>query len=169
MLYTAVKAGKPAAIRYPRGAGPGAQMPGTLKEIEIGKAELVHGTGEEPVCIWALGDMIPVALRAAGLLSEKKIAASVVNPRFIRPLDEDMLAGQVKHAKVLVTIENGVVKNGFGSLVTDAAVRHNFPGKILKCGWPDEFIPQGTPDILLQKYGLTARSVASGIEAALGK
>lgn len=169
MLCTAVKLGKPAAIRYPRGAGPGAQMPAALREIEIGRAELLKGSTSEPVCIWALGDMIPAAMRATDLLSEKKIGASVVNPRFIRPLDEDMIAEQAKHAKVLVTIENGVVKNGFGSIVADAASRQNFRGKVLKFGWPDEFIPQGAPDILLQKYGLTARAVATAVEAVLGK
>ena len=171
MISTAVGIGKPVAIRYPRGIGTGKVVPENFSEIPIGSAEVVREGVE--VQIWALGDMIPLAEKTADLLKAKEINAGVVNSRFIRPLDLELIETQVKTAKVFVTIENGVVSSGFGSGIEEVLIAYGFAGRVLKFGWPDEFIPHGKSDLLMQKYGLTASEisefVANSLAIALAK
>lgn len=167
MLFTAVNLGRPAAIRYPRGVGPGKAIPEERRKLEIGKAEVLKGGEAEPVWIWALGDMLPAAFEAAALLAAKGISAGVVNARFIKPLDTGLVLAQAENAKVFVTLENGVVRGGFGSLLADVLALGGFKGKVLKHGWPDEFVPQGTSDILFKQFGLTGAAVAKAVESAL--
>jgi 1-deoxy-D-xylulose-5-phosphate synthase len=167
MLYSATKWDKPVVIRYPRGHGTGASIPNEFTELEIGKAEVMSGAdaaGVEPtVWIWALGDMVPLALAAAGLLKERGIAAGVVNARFIRPLDEGLLKTQCANAETIATIENGVLTGGFGSGIEDSLSSSGWSGRVVKFGWPDEFIPHGKSEKLMAEYGLTAEAIADRI------
>jgi 1-deoxy-D-xylulose-5-phosphate synthase len=100
MLKTAFDCGKPAVIRYPRGTGPGHEVPETFETLEIGKAEVLRQG--KTVQFWALGDMLPLAESCADQLREKGIEAGVVNPRFIKPLDEALLKQQAAEARVIV-------------------------------------------------------------------
>ncbi len=170
MLRAAVHLGRPVAIRYPRGAGPGVPVPEPMPEMEIGKAAVVQTPADGrtgPVWIWALGDMLPIAAQAASLLQKRGIAAGVVNARFVRPLDEGLLSAQAHGAAAVATLENGVARGGFGSEVEETLVRDRFAGRILRFGWPDEFVVQGKLDALLDRYGLTPAAVAQTIAAAL--
>jgi len=165
MLFTAVNIGKPVAIRYPRGKGSGKVMPDEFTDLQIGSAEVMR-EGKE-VQIWALGDMIPLAEKTADFLKEKGIAVGVVNSRFIRPLDVELIEKQAKTASVFVTIENGVVSSGFGSGIEEVLLAYGFKGRVLKFGWPDEFIPHGKSELLMHKYGLVADEISSFIANSL--
>jgi 1-deoxy-D-xylulose-5-phosphate synthase len=165
MLATAFSAEKPVIIRYPRGTGPGTPVPEKTDTLEIGKAEVLKSG--HAVQIWALGDMIPIAEEAAGILAKKNIEAGIVNPRFIRPLDTDLLKKQAADAKVFITMENGTVAGGFGSSIQEFLASSGFGGRVIPFGWPDQFVPHGSVDILRKDFGLTAKSVANAVEAGL--
>ncbi|MDP6809523.1 MAG: 1-deoxy-D-xylulose-5-phosphate synthase [Kiritimatiellia bacterium] len=165
MLKTAFDCGKPVAIRYPRGTGPGCDVPESFETLPIGKAEVLRAGG--PVQIWALGDMIPLAEVCADRLHEKGIEIGIVNPRFIKPLDEDLLKQQAATATVIVTIENGVLTGGFGDGVAEVMRGAGFTGTVLPFGWPDDFVTHGTPAKLMEAHGLTAEAIVARIRALL--
>jgi 1-deoxy-D-xylulose-5-phosphate synthase len=168
LLYSAIKWDKPVVIRYPRGAGPGAALPESFSEVEMGKAEVLSPAMDCDVWIWALGDMLPLAEEAVTLLAEKNIRAGVVNALFIRPLDTQLLENQCSSAKLIATIENGVLAGGFGSAVAESLGRMGFHGPALHFGWPDQFIPHGKSEDLMEEFGLTGRAIARKISSALG-
>ena len=164
MLYTATRAQRPVVIRYPRGAGPGKTVPPKPEEIGIGRAEVVQTTHKgKGVWFWALGDMVQVAQRAADLLVERGTPAGVVNARFVRPLDEALLSEQEPNADVIVTLENGIVKGGFGTGIEEFLAEKGAGHKVIKFGWPDEFIPHGASDSLMADFGLTAEAIAEKV------
>lgn len=163
LLFSALRWEAPAAIRYPRGAGTGVPMPGTFEEIKPGKAEVIR-EGRE-IQIWALGDMVVVAEAAAELLQAQGLTAGVVNARFIRPMDTQLLGEQQAEARLVVTLENGVLSGGFGSGVEDFLSRNGSHGTVLKFGWPDEFVPHGKPRELMEQYGLTPQAIARAVSS----
>lgn len=165
MMVTAAGWSRPVVIRYPRGCGPGAPFSADVPLLELGRAEVLEPG--RAVQIWALGDMIPVAAQAAAALRKDGIEAGVVNARFVKPLDEALLARQAGEARLFVTLENGVRTGGFGSLVEDALGRLAFRGGVLRFGWPDEFVPHGAGAALMDRYGLTAGAVARAVTARL--
>ena len=166
MLYTALRLGGPAVIRYPRGGGPGVRVPAAFTDIPVGKAEVLRPGGG--VQMWALGDMLPLAQEASDLLArEHGTKAGIVNARFIRPLDESLLREQAADARLFVTLENGVLAGGFGSYVEEVIRGKGFGGRVLKFGWPDEFIPHGSQEKLMDRYGLTPPAIADAVSGAL--
>jgi len=165
MLKTAFDCGKPAVIRYPRGTGPGHEVPETFEALEIGKAEVLREG--KTVQFWALGDMLSLAETCAEQLSEKGIEAGIVNPRFIKPLDKDLLKQQASEARVIVTMENGVLTGGFGDGVAEALRDASFSGTVLRFGWPDAFVPHGAPAKLMETHGLTVEAVVERIKPFL--
>ena len=166
MLYTSVYSGKPCFIRYPRGKGEGVKMKEFPQKLEIGKAEVLsEGTD---VAIWALGNMVGVAKKVAEILKEKGISAGVVNARFAKPLDENLLREQAGKAKIVATLEDHSVRGGFGSAVAEFASENNMGIHIEIIGWKDEFIPHGSSvGVLREMYGLTPEAVAERIGLAL--
>jgi 1-deoxy-D-xylulose-5-phosphate synthase len=165
MLETAFDYGKPVVIRYPRGTGPGLAVPDTFESLPIGKAEVLRpGT---TVQIWALGDMLPIAKEVADRLAEQGIETGIVNPRFIKPLDTVLLGEQAATARVIVTLENGVISGGFGSGVVSALCEAGLVIPVITCGWPDEFVPHGATDKLRELHGLTPASIVARITTAL--
>jgi len=165
MLFTAVGLKGPAIIRYPRGSGPGVAVPQDFESLAVGRAESVREGGD--VQIWALGDMNVLAEQTADMLAQRDVQAGVVNARFVRPLDHSLLGRQAK-ARVVVTLENGVVSGGFGCAVEELLLSQRFAGRVLKFGWPDRFLPQGSPEELMEEFGLTPRFIAAAVEQALG-
>jgi 1-deoxy-D-xylulose-5-phosphate synthase len=161
MLYTATRLGKPVAMRYPRGFARRMPVPESFHEMEVGKAEILR-PGRD-IQIWALGDMVATAENTCDILKSRGLDAGVVNARFVRPLDEKLLAEQAAQARLFVTIENGMASGGFGSGVEEALVAKGFKGNILRFGWPDQFIPHGTSDVLMEKCGLTSKAIADSI------
>lgn len=167
MLFTATRAARPAVIRYPRGAGPGVPPRPEPQMLQIGAAEVLSEGGE--VWLWALGDMIPTALQAAAALRARGVAAGVVNARFVRPLDTALLDRQRRGARLFATLENGVARGGFGSEVEEWLIGHGFGGRVLRFGWPDEFVPHGAPELLAERCGLSAEAVARTVWELLAR
>jgi 1-deoxy-D-xylulose-5-phosphate synthase len=158
MLFTAVEHPGPIALRYPRGRGVGVAFSSTLRQLPIGKAEVLR-EGED-LLILALGASVYPALDAAKGLEKQGFSATVVNARFVKPLDEHLiLTLAAKHGRVL-TVEENVLAGGFGSAVLELlADRDLFGLTVKRCGIPDVFVEHGTQDILRKKYGLDATGI----------
>ena len=165
MLYTAVQHSGPIALRYPRGQGVGVAFSSTLQKVPVGRAEVLR-EGED-LLILALGASVYPALAAAAMLEEQGFSATVVNARFIKPLDEDLiLTLAARHGRVL-TVEENVLAGGFGSAVLELLVDHELSVAVKRLGIPDTFVEHGSPAILRQKYGLDAEGILQGALAAL--
>jgi len=160
MMLTAALHPGPSAIRYPRGTGPG----GTVKEkpqaIPLGRGVVVQ-EGED-VAILGLGALLPVARDLARALEGQGYSAAVINPRFIKPLDRELLARCAQRAMAVVTFEDGVLMGGFGSAVMEALSEMGIDKPVVRIGWPDRFIEHGKVDQLRARYGIST-------EAALEK
>ncbi len=167
MLWTMANHEKgPIAIRYPRGNGPGVTPKEQPKLLEIGKAEVIsEGTD---VLLIGLGGMFEMAERAKKQLEAKGLSVALVNPRWIKPLDEDCIAGLAKKVKVVCTFEDHVLRNGFGCGVIELLSDNGVATPVVRIGWPDEFIEHGTPAGLRLKHGLTAEHAVDLVMAKLG-
>jgi len=166
MLSSAVQWQRPVMIRYPRGGGSGVPLPAAYDEIPLGRAEVLQ-EGRE-VQLWALGDMIPLARQVAKRLAAQGLQAGIVNPRFIVPLDGDLLSRHAATARCIATFENGVVTGGFGSRVNEVLAEVGYRGACLRFGWPAQFVPQGPPAVISERFGLTESAIAEKIMQALG-
>lgn len=156
MLYTGYQYNGPSAVRYPRGTGPGTNVNKIMKQIPLGKADIRHkGTD---IAILAFGSMVEPAL-AAG----KKLNATVVNMRFVKPLDEKLVFEMAKQHDLLVTIEENVVAGGAGSAINELLVGMNNPPTILNLGLPDKFVEHGARDVLLHDCGLDEEGIIASI------
>ena len=161
MLYTGYLYEGPASVRYPRGKGPGVSVEKTLTALPLGKAEIRHqGKG---VAILAWGSMVTPALVVG-----KQIGATVVNMRFVKPLDEQLLLDLAKSHDVLVTIEENVLSGGAGSAVNNYLQAQRILMPVLNIGLPDRFVEQGTREELLAICGLDAKGIAEKIESFCG-
>ena len=165
MLYSAIQWKRPVAIRYPRGSCPGFISPDQFEEVPLGRAHVLREGWE--IQIWALGDMLPLAIATADRLVTKGYSVGVVNARFVAPLDEDLVLSQARLARAFVTIENGVVTGGFGSAVAECLADAGYQGRVIRNGWPKEFVPHGSPSILEEKHGLTPDAIAARVVNAL--
>jgi len=161
MLYSATQWKCPVVIRYPRGVSPGFVSPEQFEEIPVGKARVLREGWE--IQIWALGDMIPMAIATADRLVTKGYSVGVVNGRFVAPLDRDLIASQARLARAFVTLENGVADGGFGSAVTECLSDIGYQSRVIRNGWPAEFVPHGSPAILMEMHGLTPGAIAARV------
>jgi len=166
MLYSATRWKRPVVIRYPRGGCPGFVMPERFEEMPCGTARVVREGWE--VQIWALGDMLPLAAGTADILSARGFSTGIVDARFVVPLDEEMLSAQSGKARCFLTLENGVSAGGFGSGLEEFLVGRGYGGRIVRGGWPREFLPHGAPSILMKNHGLTPEALADRVSHALG-
>ena len=166
MLRTmADHSGGPVAIRYPRGSGPGAVPKAEPVLLEVGKAEVLRDGGE--VALFGLGNFCQVALETADLLGARGIRASVINPRWIKPLDTRTVESFARGSRLICTLEDHVVSGGFGSAVAEHLSERGITTPLLRVGWPDRFIEHGSVPILRKTYGMTAEAVAARILRAL--
>jgi 1-deoxy-D-xylulose-5-phosphate synthase len=156
MMYTAMLHDGPAAIRYPRGAGPGARVKAQPRALAIGVAEVVQDGHE--VAIFGLGAMLPEAGRLASMLEREGFSAAVINPRFAKPIDRACVAEYGRHCGLVVTLEDHVLAGGFGSAVLETLNNLELTTPVVRVGWPDQFIEQGKVELLREKYGLTAEA-----------
>lgn len=163
MLYTAINyKGGPIAMRYPRGSAIGVQMKAGFDEIPIGKAEKLK-VGDDAALL-AVGSMVNYSLKAAEKLASEEIICDVINMRFIKPLDTDMLdhvAG--KHSKI-VTLEESSLVGGFGSSVLEYFNEKNYKNDILRIGIPDHFIEHGTQKELHQLLKMDPESIVERVK-----
>ncbi len=144
----------PIAVRYPRGAGVGAKPKDKPRLLEIGKGELVQDGRD--VALVGLGFLFDLALEARDKLEDRGLSVALVNPRFIKPLDEELLKSVARRCKVVCTFEDHVLKNGFGTSVIELLHDAGIDTPVERIGWPDEFIEHGKVDILRKKHGITS-------------
>ncbi len=159
MLFTATRYKRgPIALRYPRGNVFGVET-GKMKQIEIGKSETLR-TGND-IAILAIGNMVHNAMAAADLLESENISAEIVNARFVKPLDREMLFDVMGRFSKIITVEDNTIVGGFGSAVSEFAVQHGFKNDILIHGVPDRFIDHGKPEELHKDLRLDAEGIFS--------
>ncbi len=159
LLYTAVKSSHPMAIRYPRSAGLGVKLDAKLNALEVGKGEILrHGND---AAVLAIGATVATALEAARELASSGIEATVVNARFVKPLDRELIIDLASRVKRIITVEENTLSGGFGSCVVDLLQKSGVSGvQVRTIGLPDDFIEQGAQTILRSKYGLDAEGIA---------
>ncbi|MGD0221174.1 MAG: 1-deoxy-D-xylulose-5-phosphate synthase [Terriglobia bacterium] len=162
MLYTAININGPAALRFPRGNGMGVAMDAELKALEIGKAEILREGSD--IGILALGSMVYPCLEAAARLEALGIHATVINARFVKPLDEELICCLAAEKQFLVTAEEGTDAGGFGSAVATLLQDKKIPASILRIAVPDRIIPHGAPNLLHAKYGLDVDGIFEKIK-----
>ena len=151
----------PIAIRYPRGEGTGATPKTAPVLLEIGKAEVLQDGAD--VALFALGSFFTIAQEAAKLLEAKGVSVAVINARWIKPMDTVLLEQYARKVKVIGTLEDHVLRNGFGCAVIEHLHDHGIMIPVARLGWPDRFIEHGTVPILRKKHGLTAEHLAEKV------
>ena len=164
MLKFAVGYGGPVAVRYPRGcAYTGLQE--YRQPVELGKSEWIYK--EDGVCILALGGMMENAEKAREILKADGTHVSLVNARFVKPLDREMIVECSKNHSLIVTIEDNVLSGGFGSQVLECLASEGIEKEVLCLGIPDRFIHQGSVDKLREELGLDPEGIAASIRSKL--
>jgi 1-deoxy-D-xylulose-5-phosphate synthase len=166
MVKTAVYANGPVALRYPRGAGLGVAMEREPVTLEIGKGEIVADGSD--VSIVAIGVAVSAALKAAEALKARGISAGVINARFVKPLDRQLILAEARRTGCLVTVEENALQGGFGSAVLELLEEERLTTvRIKRLGIPDRFIEQGGQAQLRKDLGLDAEGIAAAVEAFL--
>jgi 1-deoxy-D-xylulose-5-phosphate synthase len=167
MLKTAVSCGQPASVRYPRGTGWRGWVDEEPKDLPIGKGEVLK-EGED-LAILAIGSSVQPALAAHERLAEKGIWATVVNARFVKPLDEELICALAAEKKKILTVEENALQGGFGSAVLELLGEKNIPGVTIKrIGIPDVFVEHGSQEELRHRYGLDAEGIVRSAEDLYG-
>jgi len=167
MLFTAFQLNTPAAVRYPRGAGPGAVIQQEMLALPIGKGE-IRRRGKKlallskKIAILAFGSMVKPALDAA-----EELDATVANMRFVKPLDEALIAELAESHDLLVTVEENVIMGGAGSAVLEALQRLRIKAAVLQLGLPDHFIDHGDPALQLKSCGLDKAGIVASVREKL--
>jgi len=167
MLYTALKyEGGPIAFRYPRDRGVGVSIDGGFSSLEIGKGEVLR-EGRD-LLILAIGSMVYPSLEAAQILEGEGIGVTVVNARFVNPLDEELIRGLARRHRALITVEENVIEGGFGSAVLELLQREGISLPFKRLGYPRAFLSQGPRGKLLEFYRLTPQGIAEEGKGVLG-
>lgn len=160
MLRAAVAAGRPAAIRYPRGSGTGEVKPGSAGPLEWGKGELL--LDGKDMLILAVGATVGPSLHAAEELRKRGISAAVVNARFVKPLDEELILPLARRIGRVLTVEENVLAGGFGSAVLELFEEHGeHPQHFRRLGVRDSFVEHGSQDELRERHGLNSESIVA--------
>ena len=164
MLLTAVNTEGPAAIRYPRGSGYGVDISAAPKSMKIGKAEVLREAGE--IAIIAYGSMVYPAMKAAENLEKDGIDAGVINARFVKPLDSELILPLAQSCRMIVTVEEAYLAGGFGSAVMELLEENGLADKVkvVRMGVPDRIVTHGEPKLLLAKFGLDADGIYTKIK-----
>jgi 1-deoxy-D-xylulose-5-phosphate synthase len=169
MLYTALQMNSPAAVRYPRGSGPGVAVKKEMDALAIGKGE-IRRSGKKlallskKIAILAFGSMVQPSLEAA-----EELDATVANMRFVKPLDDALVAELAAGHDLLVTVEENVVMGGAGSAVLESLQRQRIEASVLQLGLPDHFVDHGDPALQLASCGLNKDGILASIRAKLAE
>jgi 1-deoxy-D-xylulose-5-phosphate synthase len=166
MLYTATLYKKgPIALRYPRGNSLGVGLK-PFSQLGIGKSEIIS-RGDDAVII-AIGNMVNMSVKARNELLKDGISAEVINARFVKPLDTELLLDVFSRHKKIITVEDNVIAGGFGSAVLEFINMHRIKGlDVIVHGLPDRFIDHGTPDELYRDLKLDGPGIASIVKEHL--
>ncbi len=161
MLYTGHRLGTPAAVRYPRGVGPGVKEVREMAALQIGKGELRRKGSR--LALLAFGSMVAPALRVG-----EELDLSVANMRFVKPIDRDLVRELARSHEALVTVEENAIEGGAGSAVAEALAEMGMAVPLLHLGLPDRFLAQGDPGFLLSQCGLDAAGIARSVRERFG-
>jgi 1-deoxy-D-xylulose-5-phosphate synthase len=167
MMKTALELPGPSAIRYPRGAVAGVACKAEPQAIPVGRAEVLKDGSD--VAILGLGPMTALARELAGRLEYMGYSAAVINPRFVKPLDLEMLEQYSRRVAAFVTFEDHVKMGGFGSAVMEALEEMGSVVPVVRIGWPDKFIEHGKVDELRTRHGLTVDEAQSQVLPLLAR
>ncbi len=167
MVKTAFETGHPTSLRYPRGNGYGVEMDAELKSLPVGKGEVLReGTD---ATIFAIGNEVWPAMQAAELLAKENINVTVINARFIKPLDDELITKYCTSDSHVITVEEGSIAGGFGSAVMERCEQLGLRGVSFHCiGIPDEYVHHGAQDVLRAQYDLHAEGIAKRVRENLG-
>lgn len=167
MLLTAIEHPGPAALRYPRGNGVGVDISAEPKKLEIGRGEVLR-EGADALII-AYGSMVYPSLAAADILAARGIKVQVINARFVKPLDADLILKAAADHEAIITVEEGYLAGGFGSAVVELLEENGLLDavKVARLGVPDEIVTHGDQKVLLGQYGLDAEGIAAKVDATL--
>ncbi|ONN49300.1 1-deoxy-D-xylulose-5-phosphate synthase [Acinetobacter genomosp. 33YU] len=170
MLHTAYVYNGPAAVRYPRGAGVGVEIQKEMTILELGKAEIVaeiNANNDEQITILAFGSRVMVAIEAGEQLAQKHdVGVRVVNMRFVKPLDEQIIRDLAEHTHLFVTVEEHAIMGGAGSAVNEFMAQEQIVKPIINLGLPDSFLHQASHNQMLQDCGLDTKGLLNSIERA---
>jgi len=162
MLKTAVECKYPVSLRYPRGKGVGVPLEDDLKSLAIGKGEVLREGSD--LAIFAIGSTVHPALAAARRLEAEGVNIKVINARFVKPLDAELLSQTASQIKKIITIEENVLQGGFGSAVLEMLAEKNINNiQVKRLGLPDEFVEHATQAELREKYGLDEEGIVRAI------
>src|SRR5437667_451298 len=167
MMLTMIEHIGPAAMRYPRGNGLGVSIDCEPSVLEIGKAELLRDGGE--IAIVAYGSMVHPSLQAAENLAKDGIDTTVINARFVKPLDSALLLALARTKRMIVTVEEAYLAGGFGSAVIELLEENGLQDRVhlVRMGIPDRIVTHGDPKLLLAKYGLDADGIYTRVREAV--
>jgi 1-deoxy-D-xylulose-5-phosphate synthase len=162
MVKTAFETGHPTSLRYPRGNGYGVEMDAELQSLPVGKGEVLReGT---MATIFAIGNEVWPAMQAAEMLAQEHINITVINARFIKPLDDELIAKYCTPSSYVITVEEGSLAGGFGSAIMERCEQLGIHGVIFHCiGIPDEYVHHGAQDVLRAQYDLHAEGIAKRV------
>jgi 1-deoxy-D-xylulose-5-phosphate synthase len=168
MTHTAMRYERgPIALRFPRGnAAADQDLNEPLQELEIGKGVTLRSGGDQ-ICLVGIGLMTQHALQAADLLEAEGIQTGVINARYVKPLDRELLLAAAQQYGILVTIEDNVVTGGFGAAVLELLAEAGVDTRVVPLGIPDRFVEHGEPASLYDKCGLSPRKIAERVKALL--
>jgi 1-deoxy-D-xylulose-5-phosphate synthase len=167
MLRTSLLHDGPIALRYPRGEGEGVPLPAAPEPVEIGTGEVLR-EGER-VALVGYGLGVQLALGAAGTLEDHGFSPTVVDARFAKPLDAELLESLARSHELIVTVEDNVLMGGFGSAVLEALADADLLSetRVIRFGIPDEYVTHGKPNLLREDIGLTPEAIAERVTAAI--
>jgi len=167
MMLTMLEHNGPAAMRYPRGNGVGADIERQPELLEVGKGEILRDGGE--IAIIAYGSMVHPSLHAAENLAKEGIETTVVNARFVKPLDASLLLALARTKRLLVTVEEAYLAGGFGSAILELLEENGLQDKVrvVRMGIPDRLVTHGDPKLLLAKYGLDVDGIYTRVRESI--
>ena len=168
MLKTALECGHPASLRYPRGNGAGVALDAELKALPIGKGEVLR-EGDGATTIFAIGNEVWPAMHAAEILAKEAINVTVINARFIKPLDDELVLQYCKPYSRVITVEEGSLAGGFGSAVMERCEQLGIRDvDFHRIGIPDEYVHHGSQDVLRAQYDLHPEGIAKRVREFVG-
>jgi 1-deoxy-D-xylulose-5-phosphate synthase len=168
MLKTAIGCGCPVSLRYPRGKGVGASLDDELKTLAVGKGEVLREGLD--LAVIAIGSTVNTALAAAKRLAEEGLNIKVINARFVKPLDEELILKTAATIKKIITIEENMLQGGFGSAVLELLAEKGVTGvRVKRLGIPEEFVKHATQAQQRHKYGINEEGIIRAIREMLAK
>lgn len=168
LMYTAqLKKQGPFAIRYPRGRGVNTEWRNEFQELPIGKGQVIRKGSD--IAIISIGHVGNSALEAASRLEQEGINTHIIDMRFLKPFDEELIHETLKEFDVIITVEDGTIVGGLGSLISEFMVKHNYHNKLITLGIPDRFIEHGTPAELYNDCGYDAEGIYTTAKKWVGK